>query len=285
MEMEKITGTLFALGLVPVVKIEDAAMAPGLARALCEGGLPAAEITFRTPAAAEAIGRVHEAFPEMLLCAGTVLTPEQADAAMAAGASFIVSPGLNPRVVRHCQEKGYPVIPGCATPSDLEQALELGLQVVKFFPAEASGGVAAIKAMAAPYGGLRFMPTGGIGLKNLGDYLGFGKVVCCGGSFMVPSDAVEAGDFGRIAALTAEGVRAVHGFTIEEPGAVFAVWLGEGYEEQKEYAKNVIRQSEIYRTSRASSVFEARVWKIVFVVLYQMEDERQEYIYFQKQIV
>ena len=216
MEMEKITGTLFALGLVPVVKIEDAAMAPGLARALCEGGLPAAEITFRTPAAAEAIGRVHEAFPEMLLCAGTVLTPEQADAAMAAGASFIVSPGLNPRVIRHCQEKGYPVIPGCATPSDLEQALELGLQVVKFFPAEASGGVAAIKAMAAPYGGLRFMPTGGINRKNLGDYLGFGKVICCGGSFMVPSDAMEAGDFGRIAALTAEGVRAVHGFTIEE---------------------------------------------------------------------
>ena len=106
MEMEKITGTLYALGLVPVVKIEDAAMAPGLARALCEGGLPAAEITFRTPAAAEAIGRVHEVFPEMLLCAGTVLTPEQADAAMAAGASFIVSPGLNPRVIRHCQEKG-----------------------------------------------------------------------------------------------------------------------------------------------------------------------------------
>lgn len=214
MEMEKITERLYALGIIPVIKIEDARQAPALARALCDGGLPAAEVTFRTGAAAESIRRIREVFPDMLLCAGTVLTPDQADEAMAAGASFIVSPGLNPKVVSHCQQKGYPVIPGCATPSDLERALELNLKVVKFFPAEAMGGVAAIKAMAAPYGSLRFMPTGGVGLKNLGDYLSFSKILCCGGSFMVPSDALATGDFGRITSLTRAAVRAVHGFTV-----------------------------------------------------------------------
>ena len=155
------------LGIIPVVKIDDAKDAVPLAKALCEGGLPVAEVTFRTDAAEEAIRRMCEACPEMLVGAGTVLTPEQADLAVAAGAKFIVSPGLNPRVVKHCQEKGVPITPGTSSPTDIEQALELGLEVVKFFPAEASGGIAKIKAMAAPYTKVKFMPTGGINAKNL----------------------------------------------------------------------------------------------------------------------
>ena len=218
-ENEKIIEDLYALGLVPVVKLEDAADAVPLAHALCAGGLPAAEITFRTGAAAESIRRIHAAAPGMLLIAGTVLTPAQADAAMEAGARMIVSPGLNPAVVRHCQQKGYPVVPGCATPSELEQALGLGLTAVKFFPAGSMGGVGTLKAVSAPYGQLRFMPTGGVSLQNIGDYLDFPKVFCCGGSFMVPSDAVASGDFRRVTALAQAGVKAVHRIAIDSfPG-------------------------------------------------------------------
>lgn len=215
MELEKIIETVYALGVIPVIKIENADDAVPLAAALCQGGLPAAEVTFRTPAAPEAIRRMHTAFPEMLICAGTVLTPAQADEAVAAGASFIVSPGLNPEVVSHCQQKDIPIIPGCATPSDMERALSFGLSVVKFFPAEAVGGLAAIKAMSAPYGSLLFMPTGGINAKNLPDYLAFPKILCCGGSFMVPETLLKKKDFAGITALTQEAVRAVHGFTVQ----------------------------------------------------------------------
>ncbi len=214
MELETIIEKVYALGVIPVIKIEDAGDAVLLAEALCKGGLPAAEITFRTAAAAEAIRSIHAAFPEMLLCAGTVLTPAQADEAVEAGAQFVVSPGLNPAVVSHCIEKGIPVIPGCMTPSDIERALSFGLSVVKFFPAEAAGGLAAIKAMAAPYSQLRFMPTGGINADNLGSYLSFPKILCCGGSFMVPESRLKAHDFAGITALTAAAVRAVHGFTV-----------------------------------------------------------------------
>ena len=215
MELEKIIENVYALGVIPVIKIENADDAVPLADALCRGGLPAAEVTFRTAAAGEAIRLMHEAFPNMLICAGTVLTPAQADEAMAAGASFVVSPGLNPDVVRHCVDKGIPIIPGCATPSDMERALSFGLSVVKFFPAEAAGGLSAIKAMSAPYSQLRFMPTGGINPDNLPTYLSFNKILCCGGSFMVPGGLMKAGDFDGIAALTQEAVRAVHGFTVK----------------------------------------------------------------------
>ncbi|MEG2316519.1 MAG: bifunctional 4-hydroxy-2-oxoglutarate aldolase/2-dehydro-3-deoxy-phosphogluconate aldolase, partial [Clostridia bacterium] len=185
-------------GLVPVIKVEDAADAVPLCKALSDGGLPVAEITFRSDAAEEAIKRVHAELPEVILGAGTVLTTEQVDRAVAAGAAYIVSPGLNPEIVKYCQQKGVPVVPGCANPSDIEVALSLGLKTVKFFPAEALGGISLIKAMAAPYGGVTFLPTGGITEKNLNEYLAFPKIVACGGSWMVPADAVAAKDWAKI---------------------------------------------------------------------------------------
>ncbi len=196
-------------GLVPVIKVNDAADAVPLCRALKNGGLPVAEITFRTAAAAEAIRRVHEALPDVLLGAGTVLTVEQVDQAVAAGAGYIVAPGLNPTTVQYCIEKGYPVLPGCANPSDIEAALSFGLSTVKFFPSEALGGLKMIKAMSAPYGNVNFVPTGGITEKNLGEYLAFNKIAACGGSWMVPDDAIAAKDWARIESLTREAVRAM----------------------------------------------------------------------------
>ncbi len=218
LEMNEVLKKIGAIGIVPVVKIDDAKDAAPLAKALCAGGLPCAEITFRTDAAEEAIRRMHEAHPEMLIGAGTVLTPEQADRAMAAGASFIVSPGFNPRVVKHCVEKGYPVTPGCANPSDVEQAIEMGLDVVKIFPAEQVGGLKMIKAIAAPYHDMMFMPTGGINAKNLNDYLSFNKILACGGSWMVKDDMIRAGAFDQIEALTREAVQTMLGFTIGHVG-------------------------------------------------------------------
>ena len=181
-------------GIVPVIKVEDAADAVPLCKALCDGGLPVAEITFRSDAAEEAIRRVHEELPEVILGAGTVLTRDQVDRAVAAGATYIVSPGLNRDIVRYCREKGVAIVPGCANPSDVEVALEEGLKTVKFFPAEALGGLPLIKAMAAPYGAVTFLPTGGITEKNINDYLSFPKIVACGGSWMVPADAVANKD-------------------------------------------------------------------------------------------
>jgi 2-dehydro-3-deoxyphosphogluconate aldolase/(4S)-4-hydroxy-2-oxoglutarate aldolase len=196
-------------GIVPVVKIDDEKKAVPLARALCAGGLPLAEITFRTAQAEEAIRRIAEEVPEILVGAGTVLSPAQVDTAKAAGAKFIVSPGLNPKVVMHCQNENIPVFPGCCTPSDIERALELGLSCVKFFPAEQMGGIATIKAMAAPYGDVMFLPTGGINQKNLGDYLSFGRVIACGGSWMADFALIEKGDFAAIEELTRGAVNAV----------------------------------------------------------------------------
>ena len=193
-------------GLVPVIAIDDANDAVPLCKALADGGLPVAEITFRTAAAEEAIRRVHEALPDILLCAGTVLTTDQVDRAINAGASAIVSPGLNPEVVRYCISRNIPVCPGTANPSDLEVALSLGLKAVKVFPAEAIGGIKLIKSMSAPYGDLRFMPTGGINENNMLDYLAFDKILCCGGSWMVPKDAIAAHDWDRITSLTRSAV-------------------------------------------------------------------------------
>lgn len=205
-------------GLIPVIKVERAEDAVPLCRALSKGGLPVAEITFRTAAAEEAIRLVHQELPEVLLGAGTVLTPEQADKAAAAGAGYIVSPGLNPRVVRHCLQKGYPILPGCSSPSDIELALELGLTAVKFFPAEALGGVNMIKALLGPYGGLKLVPTGGINTQNLHDYLSIKNVLACGGSWMVPDDAVKSGDWARVERLTAEAVTLMLGLQIRHIG-------------------------------------------------------------------
>lgn len=201
-------------GIVPVIKLRRAEDAIPLCRALARGGLPVAEITFRTDAAEESIRRVHAEMPEMLLGAGTVLTCEQVDRAKAAGATYIVSPGLNPTVVRHCLEVGIPVLPGCACPSDIERALELGLDTVKFFPAETLGGLAAIKAMSAPYGGVRFVPTGGIDEAKLPAYLAFDRILACGGSWMVKESWVEAGDFDAVERATRGAVDAMLGFTL-----------------------------------------------------------------------
>ncbi len=198
------------IGIVPVVVLDDAKDAVPLAEALVEGGLPCAEVTFRTAAAEESIRRISEAFPEMLVGAGTVLTTEQVDRAVGAGAKFIVAPGLNPVTVKYCQEKGIPVFPGILTPSEIEQALSLGLKVVKFFPAEPSGGLKMIQAMAAAYVGLKFMPTGGINAKNVGEYLADEKhILACGGSWMVKKDLIAAGEFGKIKEMTKEAAALV----------------------------------------------------------------------------
>jgi len=198
------------IGIVPVVVLDDAKDAVPLAEALIEGGLPCAEVTFRTAAAEESIRQISEKFPEMLVGAGTVLTTEQVDRAVGAGAKFIVSPGLNPVTVKYCQEKGIPVFPGILTPSEIEQALSLGLKVVKFFPAEPSGGLKMIQAMAAAYVGLKFMPTGGINAKNVGEYLADEKhILACGGSWMVKKDLIAAGEFEKIKEMTKEAASLV----------------------------------------------------------------------------
>ena len=205
-------------GIVPVIKVEDAADAVPLCKALADGGLPVAEITFRSDAAEEAIRRVHEELPEVILGAGTVLTKDQVDRAVNAGATYIVSPGLNPEIVKYCQEKNVPIVPGCGNPSDIEVALSLGLKTVKFFPAEPLGGLNLIKAMAAPYGAVTFLPTGGVNEKNLNDYLAFNKVIACGGSWMVPADAVAAKDWKRIEDLTRSAVNKMLGLELKHVG-------------------------------------------------------------------
>lgn len=202
--MNELEEKFYETRVVPVVVLEDAEDAVPLAQALVEGGLLSAEVTFRTAAAEESIRRMTEAFPQMLVGAGTMLTKEQVDAAAAAGAKFIVSPGFDPEIVDYCLEKKIPVLPGCISPSEVAQAVKRGLTIVKFFPAEQAGGIAMIKAMAAPYVGLKFMPTGGINAGNLTEYLSCDKILCCGGSWMVKGDLVKAGDFGNIRELSAE---------------------------------------------------------------------------------
>lgn len=206
----KISDRIQKMGVVPVVVLQDAKDAKPLAKALCEGGLPCAEVTFRTEAAEEAIREMTQAYPEMLVGAGTVLAVEQAERAVAAGARFIVSPGFNPEIVDYCCSKGIAVYPGCITPSEVAQAVKRGLEVVKFFPAESFGGVATIKALAAPYVGIKFMPTGGVNAKNLETYLSCDKIIACGGSWMVKEDLIRAGKFDEIRSLVEEVVLLVN---------------------------------------------------------------------------
>ena len=196
-------------GVVPVVVLNDAKDALPLAKALVEGGLACAEVTFRTDAAEESIRLMSEAYPEMLVGAGTVLTIDQVNRAVKAGAKFIVSPGFDPEIVDYCLENNIPVFPGCVTPSEVAQAVKRGLKVVKFFPAEQAGGIAMIKAMAAPYTMVKFMPTGGINTKNLADYLSCDKILCCGGSWMVKGDMIKAGEFDKICTMAKEAVAKV----------------------------------------------------------------------------
>lgn len=207
--MNEILQQIGKIGVVPVIAISDVERAVPLAKALIEGGVPCAEVTFRTAEGEECIRRMAEAVPEILVCAGTVLTTDQVDRAVKAGAKFVVSPGFNSKIVAYCAEKGVLIVPGCATPSDMEAAMEFGLDVVKFFPAEQAGGLAYIKAVSAPYQGLSFMPTGGINAGNIGKYTAFNKIVACGGSWMVTKELIDAGNFEEITRLCREAVQIV----------------------------------------------------------------------------
>lgn len=194
---------LAQIKIVPVIAINHAQQALPLAKVLMDNGLPCAEITFRTEAAQEAIRLMREAYPEMLIGAGTVLTTAQVDQAQQAGADFIVSPGLNPTTVKYCQQRGIAIVPGVNNPSLVEQAMELGLRTLKFFPAEPSGGVAMLKALSTVYP-VKFMPTGGISAANVQHYLDLPSVVACGGTWMVPTDLMDKGDWPAIAKLVRE---------------------------------------------------------------------------------
>lgn len=216
--MNEVLKKIGELGLVPVVKIDNAEDAIPLAKALVAGGLPVAEITFRTAAAEQAIRNISSQLPEVLVGAGTVLNVEQVRKAVNAGAKFIVSPGFNPEVVKYCVDNNIPITPGVSNPSDLDMALNYGLEVVKFFPAEAFGGLATLKALSAPYGMVKFIPTGGINAKNMNDYLSFNKVLACGGSWMVSNELIAKGDFDQITALTKEAVNTMLGFELAHVG-------------------------------------------------------------------
>ena len=189
---------IFDLKLVPLVVLDDATDAVPMAKALVEGGIPVAEVTFRTDAAADVIRAMAEQVPEILVGAGTVHTVAQAQTAVKAGAKFIVTPGFQPDVVRWCVEHQVDIVPGTAVPSDIEQAISFGLSVCKFFPAEAYGGVKTLKALKGPYADIRFMPTGGVSLDNMNDYLALSNVAAIGGSFMTPSAAVKAKDWAKV---------------------------------------------------------------------------------------
>jgi len=200
---------LGVLGVVPVVKIERAEDAIELGKALSAGGLPCAEITFRTAAAEDAIRRIASSLPEIIVGAGTVLPVDQADKAVSAGAQFIVSPGFNQKVVDWCLQNEIPVTPGVLTPTEIDMALDRGLNILKFFPAEAMGGIATLKAISAPYGGVKFIPTGGISQDNLADYLALPSVHCCGGSWLVKASLISAGKFDEITQLTRDAMSVV----------------------------------------------------------------------------
>ena len=207
--MNEVLKKIGQTGIVPVVVLNEVKDAVPLAQSLINGGLPCAEVTFRTDAAQQSIAEISKNFPQMFVGAGTVLTTEQVDRAVDAGAKFIVSPGFNPKVVEYCLKKEYPITPGIMTPTELEMALGFGLDVVKFFPAENAGGLKMIKAMAAPYTMMKFMPTGGINPENVREYFQCDKILACGGSWMVKGDLIKSGNFSEIEKLTKQAAQIV----------------------------------------------------------------------------
>ena len=208
--MSTVNNKISEIGVVPVIKLSNPERdAAPLAKALCKGGVPVAEVTFRAAGADTAIRLMKEACPEMLVGAGTVLSTEQIDKAIAAGAEFIVSPGLDVELVKYCQEKNIPIYPGCTTPTDYHAAYKLGLEIIKFFPAEQSGGLSKIKAMSAPFPMFKVMPTGGISLKNLKEYLSAPVICACGGSYMVTADLIENNKWDEIIDLCKQSVEIV----------------------------------------------------------------------------
>lgn len=207
--MKEIFKKLSEIGIVPVIVLNDAKDAEGVGQALLESGLACAEVTFRTDAAEESIKIMAKKFPSLTIGAGTVLTTEQLDRAADAGAKFVVAPGLNPKIVEYAQKKGIPMAPGVQTPSEIETALELGLTELKFFPAEPAGGLKMIKALAAAYVNVKFMPTGGLSASNVREYLASDKIFACGGSWMVKGDLIREGKFEEIKNLCSEAVQIV----------------------------------------------------------------------------
>ncbi len=208
--MNEMCEAISKIGVVPVIKLNHPERdAAPLARALCAGGVPVAEVTFRAAGAAKAIAIMKAECPDMIVGAGTVLTPEQVDEALAAGAQFIVTPGMDPDLVRYCQIKDVTVFPGCTTPTDYHSAFKLGLEVLKFFPAEQSGGLAKIKAMSAPFPMFKVMPTGGVSLKNLKDYVSSPLIAACGGSYMVTADLIDNNKWDEITELCKKSVEIV----------------------------------------------------------------------------
>ncbi len=217
-KIDALVDELENVGIVPVIKLDKVENAEKLAKALRDGGINCAEVTFRAKGADEVISRMTKAYPDMLVGAGTVLTCEQADAAVKAGAKFCVAPGLNPKVVKHCLDNGVPFAPGLSSASEIEQALELGLDFAKFFPAEQAGGLPYIKSVCGPYTTMRFMPTGGVTADNLNNYLSYKKIVCCGGSWIVPANLLEAEDWAGITKLCREAIDKMLGFTMVHVG-------------------------------------------------------------------
>ena len=207
--MDALSEKISAIGVVPVIKLKNPDDAPRLGKALCDGGVPVAEITFRAAGADRAIKLMSEACPDMLIGAGTVLSEEQIDKAVASGAKFIVCPGLDVELVKYAQKKGVPIYPGCTTPTDYHAAYRLGLELIKFFPAEQAGGIKKIKAMSAPFPMFKVMPTGGISLKNLADYIKEPVIAACGGSYMVTADLIENGKWDEITEICKESRRIV----------------------------------------------------------------------------
>jgi len=216
--MHEVLKKIAGVGIVPVVKLDSPDQAVPLGKALTEGGIPVAEVTFRTDAAEESIKKLTAELPGLLVGAGTVTTTDQAKRAVGAGAKFIVSPGFNPAVVKYCVDQNIPVTPGINNPSQIEQGLELGLSVLKFFPAEQSGGIEMLKAFAGPYGNVKYIPTGGIGVKNLADYLSFDKVLAVGGSWMVKPELISAGKYDEVTRLCKEAVLVAMGFELRHLG-------------------------------------------------------------------
>jgi 2-dehydro-3-deoxyphosphogluconate aldolase/(4S)-4-hydroxy-2-oxoglutarate aldolase len=216
--MNEILKQISAIGIVPTFKANDANDAAPFAKALKDGGLPLVEVTFRTAAAEEALKRITAALPEVLVGAGTILTVAQAEKAIAAGAKFIVSPGVNREVIKYCVDRDVLMMPGCSNPTDIETAIGFGLKVVKFFPMEAFGGLKTLKAIAPVYGDVKFIPMGGINTENLNEYLAFEKVIACGGSWLDKGALIKEGNFAAITRLAQEAVNTVLGFELAHIG-------------------------------------------------------------------
>lgn len=238
------------LGILPVIHISKAEWAEPLAQALTAGGIDALEVVFRSENAAEILSTLKKNHPEMMIGAGTILTIPQAEQALKAGADFIVNPGYDQKLVEFCLEKNAAILPGCTTASEIQAAYTSGLRVVKFFPAEISGGVSAIEAFAGPFAGMRFLPTGGITLQNLDSYLRSSKVIACGGSFMAPRAMLEQGNFTAITELCRRAVQSSLGFELAHVG------INHANEEEAEYsAKKIAALFALPLVEHTSSVF------------------------------